>query len=349
MEKIPNREERLDILRIIATFAVIVLHVSAQNWMNVNVRSFEWNVFNLYDAMVRWAVPVFVMISGALFLNRNVDISRIYKKNIARMVAVFLLWSGIYALVELKINGGGMRKFIVQFVQGHFRMWFLFMIVGLYIIVPFMKTIVETENLVRYFLILTLIFTFIIPQVVSILTLIDGTIGTLVQGVYEKTNFYFTLGYTGYYILGYVLMKSHIPKKMERLLYILGIVGFAATIIFSWIASQWKQEAVQTFYGYLTINVMLESVAVFVFAKNSLKRWQFSDTAKKIIQNLSKYSFGVYLVYAMVFEELDLLFSFNTLSFNSLIAVPVLSVCVYFISLIIIGILKHIPIIKSLV
>ncbi len=63
-----QRETYFDCLRIMATFAVMVLHKTAQNWYTVEAGTFEWKVFCFYDACVRWSVPIFVMISGALFI-----------------------------------------------------------------------------------------------------------------------------------------------------------------------------------------------------------------------------------------------------------------------------------------
>ncbi len=60
------------------------------------------------------------------------------------------------------------EPFCNSFINGHYHMWFLFMIVGLYLIVPFLlRPIVRDEKLLRYFLLLTLIFTFLLPQIAS--------------------------------------------------------------------------------------------------------------------------------------------------------------------------------------
>ena len=88
-----SREQRayhLDFLRVFATFAVMVLHLAAQNWDKINVKTFEWNVFNFYNSIVRWAVPVFVMISGALFLSKDIQLKKIFSKYILRIVTAFL-------------------------------------------------------------------------------------------------------------------------------------------------------------------------------------------------------------------------------------------------------------------
>lgn len=76
----PRRVIYFDVLRVLATFAVIVLHLSAQHWADTDVFSNAWLAFNLYGGIVRWSVPIFVMISGALFLGRDTDIHTILKR-----------------------------------------------------------------------------------------------------------------------------------------------------------------------------------------------------------------------------------------------------------------------------
>ena len=168
-----DRQYHLDCLKVLATFAVMLLHIAEQNWHSANVLSFEWNVLNFYDSVVRWAVPVFVMISGALFLDRDYPVSRIYRKNILRIVTAFIFWSLAYALISAVLSNKPMelQAIIVETLKGHYHMWFLFMIVGLYMTVPFLKTIVQSAALTKYFLVLSLIFAFVIPQAIKLLSL----------------------------------------------------------------------------------------------------------------------------------------------------------------------------------
>ena len=76
-----NRVLWLDICRIAATFAVIFLHISGTA-LYTDIIDYDWLVSSVADSLVRWAVPVFVMISGALFLNpqKEVSIKNIIKK-----------------------------------------------------------------------------------------------------------------------------------------------------------------------------------------------------------------------------------------------------------------------------
>lgn len=101
-----NRIKYLDALRVVAAIAVIMLHTSAECWGQRDVASLEQNVFTIYDSCVRWAVPVFLMISGALFLGQEVPWKILYKKYIFRMIVAFVVWSSLYAVHSL-IGGGG--------------------------------------------------------------------------------------------------------------------------------------------------------------------------------------------------------------------------------------------------
>lgn len=142
----PQRIAYFDVLRILATFAVIVLHLSAQHWADTDVYSRAWQAFNLYDSAVRWAVPVFVMISGALFLSGSQSIGHILKKNVSRLVTAFIFWSALYAVFMVNFEGCPTNLILQQFLNGHYHMWFLFMIVGLYLIVPFLRPIVRVKS-----------------------------------------------------------------------------------------------------------------------------------------------------------------------------------------------------------
>lgn len=169
-----------DFLRIIAMTAVIALHVSANNWSSVDVHTLQWNAFNFYEGIVRWGVPVFTMISGALFLDnrKELNVKTLYSKNILRLVIAFLFWSTIYAIVANSISSMSTARFISRVIQGNYHMWFIYMIVGLYILTPFLRKITENKKVTGYFLIVTFMFTFFIPAAFEILKVIDVALNT---------------------------------------------------------------------------------------------------------------------------------------------------------------------------
>ena len=317
-----------------------MLHVSASRWYSTDVNSFEWKVFNFYDSIVRWPTPIFVMISGALFLDRDFSLKKIFSKNILRIVTAFIFWSCVYAAVRYS-----QTKKIFEAVKilfgGSYHMWFLFTAIGLYITIPFMKKISEDKFLTKYFLLLAFIFAIMIPQSVNILRLFSEDYGKLTGNIFNKFNLKLPIGYTGYFLLGYVLNKKQISKRVSRIIYIAGICGFLLTIFMTLEASLMKNKATEIFYQGLTFNVMLEIIAMFVFFKNN-----FSKNSQ-IIAKLSKYSFGAYLVHVEVIRWITHYLGFNTLSINPVISVPAISCLTFLISFLISGILNNITVLKK--
>lgn len=254
-----DRQAYYDILRIFATFAVMILHIAADNWYGTDIHSFEWNVSNFYDSIVRWGVPVFTMISGALFLSGNQPIERIYKKNISRIITAFLFWSLFYASISF-VRGAGIKSALDAFINGHYHMWFLFMIVGLYMVIPFLRLIVKDNSLMKYFLILAFIFAIVIPEIISVTGIVNDKYSSFMQGIIDKVSLNFVLGYTIYFILGYYFSRKDISRKFSILIYALGIVGFSSTVIFTAVATRYQGKPSELFFGNFTVNVFLEAV-----------------------------------------------------------------------------------------
>lgn len=148
----------LDLLRIVSIFFMILLHVASANWKKVPVASLDWKFFTIYDGFARFCVPVFVMISGVLFLNPDKDYSyKKIKRNITHIVSVYFIWSAIYTIYKYKsrIVTDNFRTILKYFFLGHSRMWFLWMIIGMYMLVPFLRKITEDKKLVEAYLIMS--------------------------------------------------------------------------------------------------------------------------------------------------------------------------------------------------
>lgn len=341
-----DRQISLDCLRIIATLGVIILHTCSLHWERVGVDTFEWQIFNIYESMVRWTVPVFVMISGALFLKKDQCVEQIYKKNIRRIITSYIFWSAVYSTMSFFLYNSGVKWAIRQFFQGYYHMWFLYMIVGLYIATPLLRQIVRKDELTKYFLGVSLIFTFILPQGIQVITYRFGNIGQEIDGILKNVNLYLTAGYVSYFVCGYYLNEMEINEKNRKIINLLGITGFLMTIIFTSIFSVKNQSATELFYNNFTVNVMAQSLMVFVLGKK-LKDINFSTRAKKMIVKLSKYSFGAYLVHAMLIDIFSYFYGFDARAFNPIVSVPVVSVVVFVSSFVISAILNRIPVINK--
>lgn len=337
-----GRYLHLDILRIIGTLAVILIHVAAQNWTKVNVKSFEWGVFNFYDSLVRWGVPIFTMVSGALFLGRDLPTTTIYKKYILRIVTAFLFWSSIYALPIL-LGGRGVKAFLIRVGKGPYHLWFLFMIVGLYMIIPFLKKIAENETLLTYFLRLSFFFAFVIPQTIGILQSLNGGLAGVLREMYTDMHMDFVTGYAFYYLLGYYLNQKK-EIKMGKV-YLVGGIGFLSTFLFTALFSMMKNKPNELFYEYFSVNVLFESIFIFlmvrkIFVMNGKKT---EEKVGNFLKKLSKYSFGAYLVHVLILNNLRGMFKLHTLTFHPVFAVLLVWILVTVLSFLVSALLNRIP------
>lgn len=345
----PNRTLYFDILRILATFAVIFLHSACASWDMDNF-NFDWNVQNIYDSAVRWCVPIFVMISGALFLNpeKQISIKKLYTKNIVRIIAAFFLWSTIYSAYNYFINNDhNLIGFALNIFYGPFHFWFLFMIVGVYISIPILRQIAQNKTATKYLLIMALVFTFILPLFLLIISkflpfIISNSeaITSLLYYYDDKFNLKLFAGYSGYFLLGYYLNTNNF--KRTNLIYAIGIVSFVIIVIGSIISYYIYGSLITTLYGYLTPFVLFEAIAVFLFIKNLTPKIKFSAKAINMITKISNLCFGIYLVHILVLWTLSY-FGLSTNKFNTLISVPVISILIFIISLLISSCLHKIP------
>ena len=301
-----------DYLRVAATISVVVLHVSAQNWYSFNGRSFEWNVFNFYDSIVRWGVPIFLMISGSLFLYRDIEIKNLYRKYILRLFVAYCFWALFYAVYSPIIDsiiGKGfalpIKSIIKNTISGNYHMWFIPMIIGTYMYIPIIKQIINNKKITEYYLILSFIFAFLVPQLVNMSCdfiggLFHSGIVTISQ-VVSKMNRNLVLGYTFYFVLGYYLGNTKLNKKQKVAVYISGLLGFLSTVLLNAMVAWETQKPCQTYYNNFSINVLLEAIVVYIWFKN--KNYD-GRKINGLISKLSKYSFGAYLVHAFVIDML---------------------------------------------
>lgn len=109
-----------DILRIVSIFFVIVIHVTSVGLRLCETATPTWNVNWLLNSVSRWAVPVFFMVSGALFLepSREITLKKLYKKSIFHIVVCIIVWGFFYSLLDQYIYGTLSAKSVPVAVYG---------------------------------------------------------------------------------------------------------------------------------------------------------------------------------------------------------------------------------------
>ena len=345
---INKREMYFDYLRIFAILGVIGIHVVGINWFDTNVKSLSWQVLNVYSSMCRYCVPIFVMISGALFLNQSkkLDIKKLYLKNIFRLFIALVFWSLVYAvfsniIMTRSFNMSILKDTIKMFLSGYYHLWYIPMMIGLYIAVPMFKKICEDKKIEEYFLIIFLIFTTLIPFLAKVPKL-DIILG---NGIFS-TSVAMVSGFAGYFVLGHYLDTYILPKKYEISIYVLGVLSLLFTIVSTAVFSIYKGFAFDAFYDSLTINNTIYIVAIFIFFKYHVGKIKLSDNIKNIIVKISNLIFGVYLIHNIF---IALLIKFNIVSSSLICSLlcPLFIILVLLLSLICSFIISKIPILNK--
>ncbi|MBQ2544885.1 MAG: acyltransferase family protein [Clostridia bacterium] len=321
----PPKSRRIpgyDLLRVLATFAVILLHTATSQLYAVEVNSSPWQGMIFWDGLMRWSVPAFFLLSGALFLSSDKPFSEILRKNALRIGTAYVFWSFVYALVS---RPDGWKGFLYTWIAGHYHLWFCWAILGLYLLVPLLRPLARNETLGRYYLLLAFVFASLLPMLLGLVWPFSPRLHALGAAVIDKINIGLPMGYAGIFVFGYFLAKGLSPKN-ERLLYLLGILGVLFTPVSALILSVKFEREMTSFYPFLMPNTVFPAAALFVFLKNKVKR------GTPLLRLLSDASFGAYLVHVLILGLLSriglssLLFS----SWFSILPVAVLAAILSF-------------------
>lgn len=342
-----SRVAWIDVLRIFSIFCMMVLHVAASQWNKVPVDSFEWHTFNVYDSLVRFCVPVFIMISGGFFLDnsRELPLKKLFGKNVSRIATAFFFWSFCYSLVLYFISPAKdsytFGVWFKEFLCGRYHLWYMFAIFGLYLATPILRKITADRKITEYFIILAVIF----GSVAKLLKAIKP-IAPTVNAITDDIGMYTVYGYSGYFVLGYYLKNTDLSVKIRRLIYVLGAVGVLSTIIATAVWSNAKGSPVSIVYNNFMPNVWAQSVAVFVAFRYGVSKINWSERQLKVISKLSALSFGMYLFHDFVniaFKE----WGFTTLLYTPVLSVLCNTLIVFAVSFIAVWLISKIPFVNK--
>lgn len=193
-------DQKIDLLRVLSMFLVIVIHVSNYYCRaNDDISPVSFYIAIVYNILARVAVPIFFMISGALLLNREYD----EKKNnqrIFRMVVVLVVSTIVYLIWDQYYLHKTITNSIeILFIPERKMLWFLYVMIGLYIALPFIKVMVDhmDEKLDKKFLCLWLFFNGFLYTVKYFFSFDLKYFVPIINGTY----------YFGYFIVGHMILK----------------------------------------------------------------------------------------------------------------------------------------------
>lgn len=320
----------LDLLRILATFGVIFIHLS----MDTNF----WYIALLYDGLVRWSVPIFVMISGALFLNprKELAISTILNKYIKRLLLSYLFWYLFYCIFKFTrkcIAYNSLELSYLSFTP-QFHLWFLPMLMCVYLLIPILRKIAIEKDLLRYALILWLVC-------LSISFVMKKTVPQI-SGLFKMNQ---VIGYSGYFLLGFFLAYKTWTRRQQFIIYSSGILGVLIIILGSAFLNFYKGTFPTRLLYNVTPHVVIMASALFLFIKQIAPR--IEKQLHGFVNYVRKYLFGIYLVHLIWIMIFERPFIWNMC--NHVLLIPLLAIVVFVFSLYTTKLLICIPFMKRFI
>ncbi len=359
-----------DFLRAFAPVAVIWIHVCPNMYrFHLDVSSSDFMMSNVAQWFARWAVPVFIMMSGALFLNpeKKFSFKKHLKKNVLRLIIAYIFWSIVYAAAVAIFNSDfGSQEWWKNFLSiacgaHYYHLWYLIALVLLYLMVPVLRAITANRALMNYFLILGIVVCFALPTIGEYCGLILKRIGDsqmpivgVLRGIEDITGYMagkLRLDFMIYFVLGYFLHSEDLSRKLRIVLYVFGVVALINIISISMLRfSLLGYDRSGAAEENINVAVLTFSAAVFVAAKYGFQKVR---KLPKWVMNMAKYSFGVYLCHALFVDFV--LYKGNVNPFPvghkkiELLLFVVAMVAIYLVSYVVTWVMSKIPLLRRVV
>lgn len=341
----------LEVLRLVACILVVGVHVSAFNLEQVPVESLNFKVMNGLDCLSILGVPLFVMISGALFLapSYEVTVKKFYTRKIPRIVFLYFFWLLFYNVVNFLENGTvwnftNVKKQIVLeslLGKGMYHMWYLPMLAVLYLLTPFLKSFAADRKKCLLFCALGFAYSILLPTALKF----EFPYRTIVESLYNQFDCSFFGGYVTYYVLGHVL-HEYVPKLSAPKKAALGLGGVTAMAIEIAVCNAWsvKTGIMSTILNTpFSVTAFIGAAAIFLLLRDGVP----GRKQEELSGRLAGLTLGIYLIHPLFLRIYGWLGG-TTLFAPAAIAVPLIIVLITLISGAAVYVLSKIPVVKKI-
>lgn len=281
----------LEIIRIISILFVVFNHSSTIGFQlyTVTENRFLYPVYCFCSILCKVAVPLFLMVSGALLLKKDEDFKTIFKKRVSKILIILIVFSVICYIKKYKCFD--IKDFIELFLRGGIATpyWYLYSYICYLMSLPLLRLFINNCNILQHykcFVFLGVVFQLFIPALKYILGI----------NITSSINFPMISDFIVYPLLGYMLANINITVKDKIIIYILTVLSFIASFVLMSKVIQidkMNQAGTGTFCFFITI-------FVFILCKDIGNRIDSNCKVSKIILLTGECVFGVYLLEPIV-------------------------------------------------
>ncbi len=316
----------LNVLRLLATFAVVILHSSATYLNNGLVSESDYNAFSFYNVINVYAVPIFVMISGTLFLNpmKETGFKILLTKYVKRIALALFVFGLPMCFVECVLSGDSLGQAFINFITGNSwsHMWYLYMLIGLYLLTPILKPFVTNSD--NSSLLIAFGVLFIMCSIMPYFEKYGVGFNSSGNGwMIIKNNPYILLYMLGFYISS---KEIKISKKTSWIVFWGILCIFLIRFFFG----------INDFMYYDPVAILL-SASLFLLFKQLNLSWNIAD-------KLAPYCFGIYLTHPFFYNILSKVLHISPADYmEAWVSIPLLGCLTFLASLLLCYIMRKIP------
>lgn len=302
-----KREEWADALRCIAAFWVVMIHVAAVPTTHMaDIPLSWWSWADAYDAASRAAVPIFVMVSGALLLTRaDWDTATFLRRRALKLVPPMLFWSLAYDAWKAATQDAGFSAagWLGHLVNGlntpaYPHLWFLWLIAGLYLLAPLLQPFAAHASRATHVFVAALWF-----SATAILPALTRWTGVTV-GIYTQP----IVGYVGYFVVGASLQRfvpARLGRKSAWLLACTFVASAAWTAVATYRLSATGRRLDEQFMDPLSPSVIPMALSAFLLVRHWTRGDSGSKRLRGVLLAVGSSSFGIYLLHPLFIDLAD--------------------------------------------
>ncbi len=337
-------------LRILSIYAVVTAHVTIWLTMGTTPFSFNWWLGCGIFYVCFCSIPVFVMISGALLLDdsrREESPAEFYRKRMVRVGVPLVSWTVVYLCVRSfvdheQLTAGRVLELIIT-ADPYYHLWFLYMMVGLYLVTPPLRTFVRhsTRRERLFVIVLMLVLANAYCQADALLWNNQRSIFTLF------------IPYIAFYLCGYELSRidpRSIPSKhlaIPVLICAIYLAAFAGPFL----SRQGGVGPGRRFvFDFFTPPVIFMSIAIFWAA------WLHNATARPVhgirkiaVEWVASTTLGIYALHPLVLTWIQSGLRNHTSNGSFLAGVLIVPLVTFAACYVITSILMNIPLLRRTV
>lgn len=289
----------IDFIKTTSTFMIVFQHSISTIWSTVSPEHILWKISHPLFLITHLPVLLFFMCSGCTMLKKERSISVLLKKNIFQILKIYCFWMLIYGLKScISMYNEGIASFRTCFnalvkavLFGHYHTWFIFTLIALYLITPFLYLIVQDKKRMEYFLILSIIFTILLPMLQPV-----DAFRRLTEAL-ANFNMTFVTGYLLYYVAGYYISQISWTRLHTCFFVLLFIVSFSSCCLITMYQSVQTGTANFEIMGNFSLLAFLITISLFGIARG-LEKVSFPPLFSK----LTVYGFAIYLMHPLFLE-----------------------------------------------